>query len=590
MKPIISVDNLSKAYAIYHKPVDLVKELVTGRVRHDAFWALRDINFKIYEKDRLGIIGANGSGKSTLLKILTGHLTPTSGTVQVDGKVSAMLSLNTVLNPEETGISNIRFNLLLNGAKKNEIDDLIEDIIEFTELGPFMYAPVKTYSSGMNAKLAFAINTAIKPEILVIDEVLSVGDSYFVGKATRRMIDLCDQGKALLFVSHSNASVQMLCNRVLWLDNGGVRMLGPAEQVLAAYEEDFRRQEDISTRMGNAERVAKLQSVALPGEVSNTGVYRIRLHPLGGKNGFEDTHYVRLLKINNMQVPLSFADGNDDTMRLDITGAEWGRLYRKEGHDCRLLSARTGRNRGGQVLISCPENLSDSTWCLDIEFEAKSILEKEKLTIEFLDYSTGNWCIASDIITSLTTDGWCRVKANIQLPILSQDGFKDALEKAKQLNLPSVQVEDVSILSSGLNALSLREREPFVIEVGLRVNRPVDVLDVGIKIMRSDGTYMFWQSSGLDGVNLNNLKEDCVVEFSFNPNMFSSGEYQLSVYLANGWDFPKNYPYSEVYERKVGILNFVVSKEMEGVDFGAINQRVNVSVKTRKDNASSVYG
>ena len=153
--PIISVENLSKAYSVYTKPSDIVLEAITGRRRHDDFWALKDVSFSINEKQRLGIIGPNGSGKSTLLKILTGHLPKTTGRVQVNGKISAMLSLNTVLNPEDTGLSNIRFNLLLNGSLKSEIDALVEDIIDFTELGQFIYAPVKTYSSGMNAKLAF---------------------------------------------------------------------------------------------------------------------------------------------------------------------------------------------------------------------------------------------------------------------------------------------------------------------------------------------------------------------------------------------------------------------------------------------------
>jgi len=582
--PIITVENLSKAYSVYKRPSDVVFELVSGRKRHDDFWALKDVSFSVNEKQRLGIIGPNGSGKSTLLKILTGHLPPTSGRVHVNGRVSAMLSLNTVLNPEETGLSNIRFNLLLNGSPKSEINDLVEDIIEFTELGPFIYAPVKTYSSGMNAKLAFAINTAIKPEILVIDEVLSVGDAYFVGKATKRMIDLCDQGKALIFVSHSNSAVQMLCDTVLWLDNGGIRMLGPAEHVLKLYEEDYRRQEDVQTREGNARRLLSGTNQAVPGEMDSVSIYRVRLRPTGTNMAFEDTHYIRKLTISGNGLPeqdinLAIADESLEGKipQLDILGSEWGRLYTKMSHDCRILSARTGRNKGGQILLPLTQEVTGKSWQVDLSFEYSSILSKETLGIEFLDYETGEWKPAETATSTLLPDGWTSASSKLSIPLVAEDAFHEAMARVEKNNRPDIEIRSVEILVNDKPTTVLEERLGFLIKVGIEVNRPVAAADVGIKIMRSDGVYVFWQSSGLDGRNLTNLKSNTCVVFHFDENYFPGGDYQLSVYAANGWNYPENYPYSEVYERKVGILNFTVRKEIPGLDFGAVNQRVQVS-------------
>ena len=182
---LIKVDRVSKCFRIYSKPSDALKEFLLRRNRSDQFWALRDISFRLGLRQRLGIVGANGSGKSTLLRVITGNLAPTTGTVEVNGRMSAVLSLNSVLKPDETAFENIRFNLLLHGCPRRQIEDRIEEIIDFAELGPFAYKPVKTFSTGMGARLAFGIATSLDPEILIVDEVLSVGDAYFTAKAVK---------------------------------------------------------------------------------------------------------------------------------------------------------------------------------------------------------------------------------------------------------------------------------------------------------------------------------------------------------------------------------------------------------------------
>src|SRR5262249_26511092 len=164
-----SVERVSMAYRLYAKPADMLREALFGGVRHDTFWALRDVSLRVGEKQRVGIIGPNGAGKSTLLQIIAGNLQPSGGTVCVRGRISSLLSLAPAWNSEDSGLENVRFNLLMQGVAENRIPLLVDEIVEFTELGPFIFHPVKTYSSGMSARLSFAIATAIEPDVLIID-------------------------------------------------------------------------------------------------------------------------------------------------------------------------------------------------------------------------------------------------------------------------------------------------------------------------------------------------------------------------------------------------------------------------------------
>jgi len=582
-EPAVVVDNVSKAFAVYSRPSDMLREMLGGRKRHDTFWALRDVSFTIAVGDRVGIIGPNGSGKTTLLRIITGNLQPTSGRVQVNGRVSGMLSLATTLSPEETGLSNIRFNLLLNGCSRRSIDRLVEEIVEFTELGPFIYAPVKTYSSGMSAKLAFAIATSIEPDILVVDEVLSVGDAYFAGKANKRMLDLCDRGRALLFVSHSNAAVQMLCKTVVWLDNGGIRCIGPAEHVLKLYEEDYRRQEDEKTRAGNRDRTRSTAALATLTALGDAPVYRVRLVPDSQARVFEDTHYVRRLAVRahpgeQTDLPLSIVAETDAGTRaaLDLLDSEWGRLYSRSGHDTRILGARAGKSHGGQVVLRPSEGHTD-VWNIALVMEYQSLLGKERLACEVLDYRSGQWVRVDDVRTRALDDGWTVLEAEIAVPIVDDQRYRQTLDRLAEAARPDVEIIAARLRERDGSVASLvREREPFAVEVDVIVNRPTPRYDVGVKIMRSDGVYVFWQSSGIDRDNPVGVPGRARVLFEFDPNVLGAGEYAVSVYVADGWEYPANYPYRQVFDRKVNAIAFSVSKEWPEVDFGLLNIRTPV--------------
>ena len=230
----LKIENITKIYRLYDKPLDRLKESLspTRKVYHRQHYALNGVSFNVKKGESLGIIGVNGAGKSTILKIITGVLSPTSGRVEVDGKISALLELGAGFNMEYTGIENIYLNGTMMGFTREEIDARLKDILEFADIGDFVNQPVKTYSSGMFVRLAFAVAINIDPEILIVDEALSVGDVFFQAKCYKKFEDFKAQGKTIIFVSHSLSSIAKYCDRVILLNHGTKMAEGePAEMI-----------------------------------------------------------------------------------------------------------------------------------------------------------------------------------------------------------------------------------------------------------------------------------------------------------------------------------------------------------------------
>lgn len=236
---VLRAKNISKCFEMYTKPVHrLFQTLCMGhRQFYKEFWALRDINLEVKRGECIGIIGRNGAGKSTLLQIITGTLMPTSGTVEKKGRITALLELGSGFNPEYTGMENIYLNGTILGMTRREIDERLPAILEFADIGEFVRQPVKVYSSGMLVRLAFAVQTQIDPDILIVDEALAVGDAAFQIKCMAHMQKLMDNGVTVIFVSHSVQTVRTFCDRVLWLDKGRMRMEGNAPDVTGRYME-----------------------------------------------------------------------------------------------------------------------------------------------------------------------------------------------------------------------------------------------------------------------------------------------------------------------------------------------------------------
>ena len=238
MSEIISVTDLSKVYDIYNNPSDRVKELFSFNRKRYSYQhtALREITFSIDEGEFVGVVGKNGAGKSTLLKILSGHLSPTQGALSVKGSVS-LLQLGVGFNNELSGIENIRFSSKLLGHDDRKVDEIIEKVIEFAEIGDFIHHPVKTYSSGMYSRLAFAIGITVDPDILIVDEVLSVGDMQFASKCMNRMHELKETGKTVIIVTHDVEKVAVFCNRAIWLKDASIESIGNAREVIEKYRD-----------------------------------------------------------------------------------------------------------------------------------------------------------------------------------------------------------------------------------------------------------------------------------------------------------------------------------------------------------------
>jgi homopolymeric O-antigen transport system ATP-binding protein len=245
MPAALRVESISKQYRIYNRPSDRLKETVTrGRWKaHREFWALRDITFEVEAGTTTGIIGPNGSGKSTLLQIITGTLEPTHGCVWLEGRVAALLELGAGFNAEFTGIENIFMNASLLGLSRAETEALLPEIASFAEIGDFIYQPLKTYSSGMYVRLAFAVAIAVSPQILIIDEALSVGDAVFQHRCTRRIKEMQENGTTILFVSHDPGAIRALCSRAILLNQGQMEADGPPAEVLARYQKVIMAQE-----------------------------------------------------------------------------------------------------------------------------------------------------------------------------------------------------------------------------------------------------------------------------------------------------------------------------------------------------------
>ena len=234
----IQVKNVSKMYKLYEKPSDRLKESLglTRQKRYKEHYALKSIDFEVKKGETVGIIGTNGSGKSTILKIITGVLNPTAGEVQVNGRISALLELGAGFNMEYTGIENVYLNGTMLGFSEKEIDERLDDILEFADIGDFVNQPVKSYSSGMFVRLAFAVAINIDPDILIVDEALSVGDVFFQAKCYRKFEEFKNQGKTILFVSHDLGSISKYCDRAILINKGVKLEEGTPKDMINMYK------------------------------------------------------------------------------------------------------------------------------------------------------------------------------------------------------------------------------------------------------------------------------------------------------------------------------------------------------------------
>ncbi len=336
----LTTNNLSKTFNIYSCPIDRLKELLFRRSYHRQFEALCNVSFSLLAGESLGIIGSNGAGKSTVLKILAGTLSPSAGELKIHGRVAALLELGAGFHGEFTGRQNIYLNAALLGMNDKEIRQKEQSIIDFAELGDFIDQPVKTYSSGMTVRLGFSIATSVDPDILIIDEALSVGDQRFQKKCIDRMMHFKNSGKIIIFCSHSMYHVEILCSKAVWLEKGRVKMLGESGRVIQAY--DNWAKEQSKTYADDIEKVTNKvdESIEVPCFVDNVTLTDEHGELLSKISPFSNVRLcMNVEAMDDLSVHFGFAIlRNDDLMCFcSLTSAEFSEFQLNRGEHYKVI-------------------------------------------------------------------------------------------------------------------------------------------------------------------------------------------------------------------------------------------------------------
>lgn len=369
---VLQVQDLGKEYRLYASPRSRLKALLTGRPTHRSHWALRGVSFELRRGQCLGVIGNNGAGKSSLLKMLAGTMHPSTGLLQRQGRVTAILELGAGFHPDFTGRDNLYFGGSLIGIDAQAMRALESEIVAFSELGEAIDRPVKTYSSGMAVRLAFALVTAVEPDLLIIDEALAVGDQHFQKKCVERIEQFRRNGCTILFCSHSLYHVRQLCDATLWLDKGAQQAFGPTEEVLAAYEAFVRAQEG-----GDAAPSAGAAAAAAQGDAPRTSG-----QPAPGTAGIVS---VDVAQLDSSAVPVLQGPDLEVTVVAQTPDGECPSIgvMLEQAHGVGITSVTT-HNDGAS-----PQPLGQGLWRARVRFPALAVHTGEYVLSVYLFDSQG---------------------------------------------------------------------------------------------------------------------------------------------------------------------------------------------------------
>jgi lipopolysaccharide transport system ATP-binding protein len=364
----IRLEQVGKMYKIFpSRTANLLDALgVPGPKRYQEFWALRGINLELPSGRRLGIVGRNGAGKSTLLKLITGNVVHTEGSLDVNGQVQALIEAGAGFHPEFTGEENIRASLTLQGAPPEQMGELIEEIADFTELGEFLTQPFRTYSAGMQARLSFATATAIEPEILIVDEMLSAGDAYFSAKAGERMRQLVDSGASLLLVSHSLDHITMFCEEAIWVDRGQIVERGPSLEIVKSYQQ--------FTRLLDERRIQARNRKAASGRFASHELENFedqlvaRLTPLGASP--IEVREAALLRLGKTQETLHVGEAQDANATMDAYVLLEGETWSAPIADGESRSRTIAPGARGVVVFNVYSLYSEAEYALSVSYRS----------------------------------------------------------------------------------------------------------------------------------------------------------------------------------------------------------------------------
>lgn len=534
----ISLTGVSKAFRRFQHPgwraLDALG-LPVSKKRYDVFQALADIDLKIAPGEKVALIGRNGAGKSTLLRLISGQMRADSGDIQVNGQVQALMTLGTGFHPDFTGVENIRSALSYQGVSPSRMSECIEEITEFTELDNFLHRPVKEYSAGMYARLAFAVATTITPDILIIDEILGAGDAYFLGKCIQRMKALTSQGATILFVSHDISSVQMLCDRGIWLQGGRIRQDGPLLPVSKAYLASVREEEERRIR-AKSMSLTRNQVAQLFSGRDQTSLLR-----LVGRDGSPPSKPVLLRSVE-------YGDRNGVLGSIAMTGEQsegscllsdpqfmnWRLVDSEQDGASWAFGDFGGRYKHAPMQISWPTAVPAGAW-VQLELRASS---SHPVYVEQFDREQNAYLPLAEIAV-VSDNQW----QTLRLPISTE--AEDVKQEQNRLltDLQELSSDDrygsgeVHITgfgffdSEGTRRHTLITGESAFAVIAFEARQTIiDPVPV-VAIYRPDGTCVMQVISSLSGASFSQIEGKGAIRVSFSPLLLGPGDYLVSVAL-----------------------------------------------------------
>lgn len=502
------------------------------RGRYDVFDALKGVDIEIRQGERTALIGRNGAGKSTLLRLISGQMHPDSGSIKVRGSIQALMELGTGFHPDFTGIDNIQAALALQGLRGPSLRNQIEEIIDFTELESFIERPVREYSAGMYARLAFAVATTIKPEILIVDEILGAGDAYFVGKCIQRMKALTENGASVLFVSHDMGSVQLLCERAIWIDRGLVRKEGPILQISKAYMSAVREDEEIRTRA----RTMSLTRQQAAGIDRQKSVPLFRL--IGEDAPPRAPLSVSAIRFGSDETELGCIDpargaGEEDGPIFDASHMNWRGPQITLGRLAWQFGDFGGTFGHAPWQISWPTAAGEKVW-IKLDVLAS---QTDRVWIEQFDPDT-NCYVRLGMIEASKRGQWETVKVNcLAHPIARRKSITDKLDLVELQSDDRYGSGEARITAFGFlddgggrrHTLITGEEATAIIAFSSE-EELLDPVAV-VAVYRPDGTCVMQVVSNRDGSSLGMVKGEKFIKINFDPFQLGPGDYIVSVAL-----------------------------------------------------------
>ncbi len=541
----IQLRNISKRYKLYKNNLSKILDLfgLSLKKNYEEFWSLKNINLSIQRGEKVGIIGRNGAGKTTLLSLIAGRIKPSSGNIIVKGQVSALFTLGVGFHPEFSGRENIFSSLAFQGVTGKEAKRLANKIIEFSELEDFINQPVKTYSAGMYARLAFTVATAIEPEILIIDEILSAGDSYFTSKAISRMKELTSGGTTVLFVSHDLVSVQKICNRCIWIEKGKIKQDGKTLDVIKAYSADMRRRYEVNYLIKNNGLNIEINSKKL--------LFRfITSHNKAPKNKGFYVHRIKLFIKEKIFAEINVGDSRDNSPKengyiLTNEKINWSRSIKKNNKWCREFRDFSGEYVHAVGIFNINDTVNKSYIKFQIEY-----FDDFEDEILFEIYNSGKDCYERyAVIKSSHSKKWNKIVIYTNNDIVKTNN--EIIKKKKDIyGSGELIITSFKILNKFYKeqyVFIINEKVIFRIyyKVIKKVYRPVFV----VAIYKQDGTVISQFISKEKDYIIEDLFDKGYVDFEIDNLKIGAGEYIISIGIFHDIDL------SNPIEQKVYCLH-----------------------------------